>query len=85
MCALTSNVVPPQDLEPGWNRGVAFRIDVTRQWISNATVIIPCVLVQIMIRLPGSGQGVSELADQILPVTTSKHGTAFDIAGHERT
>ncbi len=81
MCALTSNVVPPQDLEPGWNRGVAFRIGVTRQWISNAAVIISHVLVQIMIGLRGSDRGVSVFADLILPVTTSKRGAAFDVAG----
>ncbi len=80
MCARTSNVLAPRDLVPGWKQGVAFRIGVTRQWISNAAVIVPCVLIQIMIRLPGSGRGVSVLGDLVLPVTTSKHGTAFDIA-----
>ena len=44
-------------------------------------MIITYVLVQIMIRLSGSGRGESLLADPILPVTTSKHGTAFDFAG----
>lgn len=43
-------------------------------------MIITYVLVQILIRLSGSGRGESLLADPILPVTTSKHGTAFDIA-----
>ena len=71
MCARTSNVLAPRDPEPGWKQGVAFRIGVTRQWISNAAVIVPCVLIQIMIRLPESGRGVSVLGDLVLPVTTS--------------